>query len=291
MPNTSITNEWWAFTNAGPLTTTFTPASTCTNSVYVGKISPELFLGPPVDCTTYDTSGCTPSGTTTNTGSSTTLGLYPPWEAPYFSPGIHCPSGWTTVGAAVRGANDTMSSSGIMSMSMGLEDYEIGAFMLASILEPSETLALCCPSGMKGDWGIGRCWSAMPSHTPTTACTVCEADDDFQELTMTFTGSTFTDTIDLGIETTFVPISTQTITLAEDSQFSGAVAISLEYIVTLVYQQSDIQAATSTGSGAAATSSNAAGRLNVVHPSFDGLGMTLGICISAMALGAAIIFQ
>ncbi|KAJ5281928.1 hypothetical protein N7478_007300 [Penicillium angulare] len=290
MPSASVTNGW-TFTNVGPLTTTFTPAPTCTNNIYIGTTSPEARLGARVECSTYDASGCTPSGIITATGATTTFDVNWPWQGYYYSPGIYCPSGWNTVGVAARGANKTMSSSGIMSMSMGGEDYEIGAFMLADILDPSETLALCCPSGMKGDWGMGACWSAMPNYTPTSACEVYEAADNFKTITKTFTDATTTVTDEFGVETALVPTSTRIITLAGDTQFSSFVAMSAEAMVTLVYQKSDIEAATSTGAEAAATSSNAAGRLNVAHPAFDGLGMIVGVCISAMALGAAIMLQ
>lgn len=147
MPSLSVT-AGWTFTNAGPLTTTFTPASTCTNNVVVVQTSPEVYLVAPVDCESYgELSGCTPTGTITTTATSVDPNV--PWEASYFSPGVYCPSGWTTIGGAARDADTTMSLSGFLnsnsSANVKYDDYVYGGIMLASILDPSETLALCCP--------------------------------------------------------------------------------------------------------------------------------------------------
>lgn len=143
-------------------------------------------------------------------------------------------------------------------------------------------------SGMDGDWGIAACWSTIPSYTPTTACVYDEASDAWGPYTKTFSYDTSTITQDYMVETGTVYTSTETINLEENSQYSGLVAISAVPMVTLVHKQSDIEAAKTAG---AATSSNAAGRLNTANSALDGLGMTVGVCISAMALGAAIIFQ
>lgn len=156
MPATS-TLSGWAFSNWGPLTTTFTAPTSCpivTGNVAIGESSllPNFFYN--VDCApTYDWS-CAPTGTITSLPKAyTALELNPEagYEGHYFSPGLYCPSGWATVGIASRDGQKPVNSSGVVSPTMPvptsvsapLPNLAENAFM--QLLEPSETAVWCCP--------------------------------------------------------------------------------------------------------------------------------------------------
>jgi hypothetical protein len=63
----------------------------------------------------------------------------------YYSPGLYCPSGWETIGMAARDGK-SLSTSGFLTTSVKkIPSYEEPVTLLASLLEPSQTLALCCP--------------------------------------------------------------------------------------------------------------------------------------------------
>lgn len=160
----SVSNGWWTFTNYAPLTTTFTPAPSCTASdrLSLGYINHGyVYLEYGVQCTSdVHYHDCLPTATTTVTTMPT-----PPNEKPwvgiggYYSPGLYCPSGWETVGVAACDASSTLTSSGILSttpavtfsssdpMSYYYETatWDDPATLLKSVLEPSQTMAVCCP--------------------------------------------------------------------------------------------------------------------------------------------------
>lgn len=146
MPNASVYGGWYSFSNYGPVTTTFTPAPSCTATdrlelgLVVGDYTQVQYS---VSCSTTGDWDCVPPGTTTSAASydeSLWVGT-----AGYYSPGLHCPSGWATVGMAAR-HDSSLSTSGFLTTSTKKIPYfEEPASLLASILEPSQTMALCCP--------------------------------------------------------------------------------------------------------------------------------------------------
>jgi len=178
--NASVSAGWYTYTNLGPITTTFTPAPTCTVSEYVGlgylvssgdylmlNYNTEAKLAP-----SY--SGCTPTTTPSVTASPISTGYFTSeeqisafeaerisWRAygAYYSPAMYCPSGWSTIGMAGRDASGTLTSSGIYvptkstsTVSYPTSDfyyymfnYEDKASVLKDILKPKETMAMCCP--------------------------------------------------------------------------------------------------------------------------------------------------
>lgn len=157
MPSISTISEL-TYSNWGPLTTTFTPAPSCTakpQNVILGIASEPGIEFASVSCQSPDLAGCLPTGSHTTTPAPTsTRGLNPidVYQASYFSPGIHCPAGWDTVGVASRKGNASVASDGAFRFSTSLpktiwDATNIGpANGLMQILDPSETAVLCCHS-------------------------------------------------------------------------------------------------------------------------------------------------
>jgi hypothetical protein len=143
MPNVTASDGWWSFENVGPLTTTFARPTSC-SILELGHMSNGIFWGRfDVQCTSYD-SACYPAITTAT--SSVDLSEFAGYGW-YFSPGLYCPSGWATVGVAARDENHSLSKSGFMTTSTSKQEaaFDCPQTLLASILEPSQTMALCCP--------------------------------------------------------------------------------------------------------------------------------------------------
>ena len=157
MPSISIISEL-TYSNWGPLTTTFTPAPGCTDkpqNVILGASSNPGTEVMSVSCQSPDLAGCLPTGSHTTTPAPTSTGGINPtdfYQASYFSPGIHCPAGWDTVGVASRKGNASVTSDGAFRYSTSLPKTIYGAQNigpangLLQILDPSETAVLCCPS-------------------------------------------------------------------------------------------------------------------------------------------------
>lgn len=177
--NASVSAGWYTFANLGPLTTTFTPAPSCTasNRVVLGYVNPDVVIEFAAQCTSafnYYTD-CIPPFTTetvapTPTFTPTSYEDYEEyvenminWEGAgaYYSPGLYCPSGWATVGMAARDASSSLTSSGVLVPTetttttkysnddpyyyMFDYDYEYPASVLKGKLEPRQTMAVCCP--------------------------------------------------------------------------------------------------------------------------------------------------
>lgn len=157
-------------TNFGPLTTTFTAPSSCAtqahpnlqwyyhprnNTAGAAGISGGQCFG-----VRYD--DCLPSGTAFDDAFNT---IYPDGYMQYFSPGLHCPSGWTTAGTVPgSGAKPTGGLHAVPSGASGIFTEDPWPFAAKSnasgfgrvaflpqvkafpgILEENETLAWCCP--------------------------------------------------------------------------------------------------------------------------------------------------
>jgi hypothetical protein len=152
MPSITTT-DGFTFTNWGPLTTTFTAPASCATAtgnymIGVNKTVPVWHYQ--VQCSTLPDYDCIPTGTVSP---PTTVNENPAAAETraYFSPGLYCPSGWATRGLAVRDADKGLSSSGVLSSSSTdawptfIPQFENPATVLMSLLDPSETLVLCCP--------------------------------------------------------------------------------------------------------------------------------------------------
>ncbi|KAL4961597.1 uncharacterized protein BDV14DRAFT_180169 [Aspergillus stella-maris] len=332
--NASVNAGWYTFSNLGPLTTTYTPDPKCTASsqmflgylndmpTYGGNVYPEWNI----QCTTavnyYD--GCVPTSTkpvTTTppafTGTSEEeyedyISAQIDWRGydAYYSPGLYCPAGWTTIGLIGRDEGDTTTSSGILSplvsttqtenpMTKGYYDYEDPASVVKSVIEPKQTMALCCPSGMKADTG-GVCYSFVEDYTPTTGCLRHTGYNyEYGEVTVTRTedGSTTTKVVTTPTET-ISKIELDTTSLKPDQdRLTGMFFVP---VVTLIYHETDLNGAAATAAAGSngtesenesegETPSNAAGRLGASAAGWKGFGSILGIWGCAAVIGAAMV--
>lgn len=153
MPSSTV---WGAeLTNLGSLVTTFTPAPSCTgiSNLAVAVQNPDtLVLAGYLGCDAPKVTGCAPHA-------SNLLDLYSTAKnkagahLAYYSPGLVCPSGWTTAGSIV-GPSGWSSASGAYTQShFPYPDRFPGDIpqrlnpldQYVTALEESETLAWCCP--------------------------------------------------------------------------------------------------------------------------------------------------
>lgn len=156
----TVTQEYgYSVTNVGPLTTRFTPAPSCataTSNVFFETMlgdSRELFGFP--HCSAATREGCLPSGKEIDSLARQLFANPHNGNLIYYSPGLRCPSGWTTVGKITGGGDGKprTDATGVFSQSaMPTGDPGGGPAnsyprVLAYIdaLAPSETLAWCCP--------------------------------------------------------------------------------------------------------------------------------------------------
>jgi hypothetical protein len=140
--------------NNGPLTTTFTAPVACSTAyeTMIGAATdPALLLGA-AQCGWLPPADCNPSGSVIQSivssaeGSNPTAGMI----IVYHSPGLVCPSGWATVGAAAKLNPTSTSISGAFNQSGAIPtdssfgfEPELDIFVAA--LDPGETAVVCCP--------------------------------------------------------------------------------------------------------------------------------------------------
>ncbi|KAL4793944.1 hypothetical protein BDV19DRAFT_206929 [Aspergillus venezuelensis] len=209
MPSSSVT-VGWTFANWGTAPATYI-SSRCTPSpaIYYAETEdpdlPEEFVSCPA--TTYDS--CFPEPTNSDLIDDY---LNNQRNIPYWSPGVNCPSGWESVGAASRSGDADPESTGIFTVNALSDDpFDILDDLpdpiedniralgyhdaLAALLEPSETAIACCPSSMT----VGRngiCYSTLPSQSISTACDAAFAtlngNVDLASTTFVWHGSTRT---------------------------------------------------------------------------------------------------
>ncbi|KAL2786959.1 hypothetical protein BJX66DRAFT_328201 [Aspergillus keveii] len=318
--NASVNAGWYTFSNLGPLTTTYTPSAHCTASdqMVLGylntmpKYGGNVYGEWNVQCTTEISYGADCMPTTTEASTTTPaaftgtteeeyeeyLDAEIEWEGyeVYYSPGLYCPKGWTTIGMIGRDAGDKTTSSGILSplvsttqtenpMTSGYYDYEDPASVMKSILEPRQTMALCCPSGMTADTA-GACYSFVQDYTPTYGCQVYTGYNyEYGSSTVTYvdftdSGVTRTTVVEAPTET-ISRVTTDTTRLDPDqTRYSGLIAVP---VITLLYHEEDVAAATGTaGADSESASENSLS-------GWDGLGSVVGIWVAAAALGAAMV--
>lgn len=159
MPTGSLSNyNLWQL---GPLTTTFAAPASCVTATDYRSIADVDFPGTDIlkeACEERQWGECLPSGSALDTHfshaiSSSTRGFY----MPYFYPGLHCPSGWSTAGVAEKsGVGTAPSLSGIFT---GTSFHQPGVSTTRSVpfinpmpnilleaLHAGETAILCCPT-------------------------------------------------------------------------------------------------------------------------------------------------
>nr|RBQ90143.1 hypothetical protein FVER53263_20626 [Fusarium verticillioides] len=166
-----------SITNFGPLTTTYTAPTSCataTDHLYFPyrdvSEQPEYLWAWPT-CTMQLYGKCIPSGDkydhliTATYAKTLDIGFYH-----YYSPGLYCPANWTTVGKYVKGTGGTAQITGALTKTESEpvpERWEPGrpfptdpTSVWNQVLEPSETLVVCCPSEYTLDFN-GNCYSVV----------------------------------------------------------------------------------------------------------------------------------
>jgi hypothetical protein len=148
MPEAMLYGGPFTFSNYGPLTTTFTPPPSCTatDRLQLGRMTsgfPHFLYS--VKCSSQSEWDCVPTGTASSAATFDDLKYV--GSAGYYSPGLYCPSGWSTIGSATADEHGAVSTSGyLVKTDQKGPYYEQPGTLLASMLKPSETMALCCPT-------------------------------------------------------------------------------------------------------------------------------------------------
>ncbi|KAK8075517.1 hypothetical protein PG997_010180 [Apiospora hydei] len=203
--------EYFGYTalNYGPLTTTFTADPSCATATE-GRViyrSDDLryqiaYAG---DCATTTASpyylGCFPSASKDMSlfASDVPVGV---GLASYFSPGVACPSGWTTAGTMARatgaaGKPDAWNGTGSLAGDIWETVYDDTLGREVPLLEvyrqimaPDETLAFCCPSSTVTTRFVSIVTEPEPSKTveslrSTPLASVYEASEIAEMVVMT----------------------------------------------------------------------------------------------------------
>ncbi|KAJ5210174.1 hypothetical protein N7491_009981 [Penicillium cf. griseofulvum] len=302
MTTASVFGGYWTFETMAPCTATDRLSLA---EINYDRTIVEFQVGCPTSTSDWN---CMPPGTTTSATSYDEV----KWvgAAGYYSPGLYCPSGWETIGMAARD-DKSLTTSGFLTTSEDKIPYwEEPVTLLASLLEPSQTMALCCPSAMTPN-GIGQCVIQVPTYKPSVGCEV-HVDSDYTWETVTrtevYSGITETNTYDVNV---FLGATTSTTSTSFPRGFkSFLTAISFVPMITMVHHQSDLEAtgvtggstsANSTGdrsgtgtasskaTGIAASTSNVAYRLGSRASTMDGFGAIIGGFAVAVAMGVTMI--
>ncbi|KAH9208228.1 hypothetical protein DL95DRAFT_414975 [Leptodontidium sp. 2 PMI_412] len=263
---TATSISGWSLLNVGPATTTFTEPASCATA-YRTVIAPATDPALPlwnVHCPWVPPADCNPSGSIVQSiissaeGTNPTDGLF----IVYQSPGLVCPSGQATVGAAEKPNPTSISVSGAFNLSDAIPTggsytvfFEPPLDVFLAALDPGETAILCCPSSYTP--GNGGCYSTLPSSafTPTTGCGKEGPEANYGTVNGTWTIGGQTITGGLLTITGTIPMSAVTTSFAP-SEVTSYVGVALEGMGILVHQSSDIVTASATSSAASSTASS-----------------------------------
>ncbi|KAJ5739914.1 hypothetical protein N7533_012698 [Penicillium manginii] len=268
----------FTFENWGPVTTTFTPPSSCitaSNKIEVGPRPSATHSGPnkPIyaynlQCETIGGWECYPSATVE---ASTTPDTNPTqfFRANYYSPGLYCPHDWVTVGLA--------SWDG---------DADSTSLVTSGIFVPTTTAEIV-PRGRRfwGFWErVRRLLLVVRDYKPSSGCNwiVPKADHLGISTVKTIINGTST-TRYLQTLAATSPFLGPTTTTFDAEEKKTLVGMAVNPMITLVHKKADFDAASP-------TSTNHAARLSPGSSSWGGLGSMLGISVAAMALGAVFLF-
>ncbi|KAL3464552.1 hypothetical protein BJX64DRAFT_298361 [Aspergillus heterothallicus] len=200
MPSATATLGW-TVANWGSVPAAYTFNSSCTASTdlyIVPTNQPSIpfwqeICPSPTPVSAIDT--CWPTPTDSDLASAAATNRY---HGAYWSPGVNCPSGWTSVGQAAHPTNGPVTSSGVFTIQPRWggddddfdwdhdddndydyddddddddDDLVVFGFQdaLGALLESGETAVACCPRPMSVGWN-GLCYETLPRHTVTTAC-------------------------------------------------------------------------------------------------------------------------
>ena len=161
MPTATSLSGYGLFNN-GPLTTAFTAPASCSTAyqTFIGDAETpgdiEFLVPAGTTCGYIAPADCNPSGSVIQSIASSAMGPDPTAGniIVYHSPGLVCPSGWETVGAAAKLNLTSTSISGAFNISVALPTATIAGFVeflppldaVLAALDPGETAALCCPT-------------------------------------------------------------------------------------------------------------------------------------------------
>jgi hypothetical protein len=143
----------YSLTNLGPLTTTFTAPASCSTAYDIDVASIGLNLGWVADCSYMVPDDCYPYGSAIDPINSAIQKGNPAADnvIGYQSPGLICPSGWTTAGVATKLNPTSTITSGTGFNTSGWIDPKFPEFfpqyldVLLDALDPNETAIACCP--------------------------------------------------------------------------------------------------------------------------------------------------
>ncbi|KAL6918641.1 hypothetical protein FSST1_010136 [Fusarium sambucinum] len=242
--------------NLGPLTTTYTAPSSCSTNlkhpIFVNATSPHDLLAWP-SCSWAIFGDCIPSGKALESGGQQTSVFYQGTSS-FFSPGIACPAGWKTVGLIAHTESGKFSASGVLATPApkldyitGLPDSIYATDYWKNILDESETLAYCCPSGYRGDV-YGQCLSTLGPVSSYTYSEFCQLYGRGGELTVisSLDGLTYSNGVLSRLEPTRTyEVTTTTLDLGvlegeTENGFSDIAIASFVPGIPLVYKKSDM---------------------------------------------------
>ncbi|KAJ6444930.1 pyruvate formate lyase activating enzyme [Purpureocillium lavendulum] len=283
--------------NLGPLTTTFTAAPSCATSLdykwiasqHQGDSEPQIYGYPTCGAPKFE--GCIPNGKEFDSRLAELSATPHNGNVMYRSPGIHCPSGWTTAGTIVGGGASGRSASGVFTQFQSDDDGSDGGVRHVSMIEAfvkplqeSETMAWCCPSGWKAN-AAAFCSSSLGplSHSYSEVCLAIIPSNDIATVT-SFQGASLTQPVVLitGTDTSY---ETRTRKI-DPSDASGLTVVTAGPVVALVYQSSDKGQHGSHGStGASGKSGTATGgdskdASSAFRPSL--LGIAMGALVATL---------
>ncbi|KAI0128988.1 hypothetical protein BJ170DRAFT_356244 [Xylariales sp. AK1849] len=281
----------YSLANLGPLTTTYTaPASCATDTHFLGIAAASNlndFVGK-ATCSFPTWRECIPSGAAVDSMVSRLYDNPAQGFVPFYSPGLVCPSGWTTAGIAAYGSvSSPLSLSGVFTdeayqslpSGLGILPLPAKSVYLGS-LDPDETLVFCCPSGYLPNPN-GVCYSSVGPVTESSLCFVAIPETDEVEVT-SFDGSSWSPVL---LSVTAVETGFTTVTETIPSSAWPALALVTEIIaVALIHQATDVtNAASSTTATTTSEAAPAVARVGTV------LWLPIIIALVSTSVGAALI--
>ncbi|KAK1762743.1 hypothetical protein QBC33DRAFT_599929 [Phialemonium atrogriseum] len=304
MPTVTTLSQISIF-NVGPLTTTFTTPASCIHDTWLAAPAE----GPKtvwyaLDCRDVTVNDCAPSTAALKSHIPSDVASNPAahW-IPYYSPGVVCPSGYQTVGVAVKVNPTSTSMSGMFTRPTSGDDSEDeptsgdisghgpmfnpGTNVLMDALDPGETAVMCCPSSYIAD-AHGLCWSALPTSVPkpTEYCERLIPNNDLDSITATFPlyGQTVTAEVFTFTATSPIILSTQSLSATDAASM---VLVGNAPPIIMVHQASDVSSAgKGKGGGSGASETNAAAPGAHMGGGGGGMAALVAVWCAAVAAGA-----
>ncbi|KAG8353900.1 hypothetical protein FVEN_g8248 [Fusarium venenatum] len=165
--------------NLGPLTTTYTAPSSCATNlnhpVFVDATSHHVVVAVP-SCSWPTYGDCIPSAKGWELTDQQTTTFYQGTSV-FYSPGLACPYDWKTVGLLAHTESGKFSASGALTSTTsgvdGFPELIHPTEYWKNMLDESETLAYCCPSGFSGNV-YGDCVSTLGPVSSYTYSEYCQ---------------------------------------------------------------------------------------------------------------------